>query len=75
MKQVLIAIDQLANTLAGGYADETISARAWRKRNESRGWQRARRWIDRLFFWEPNHCEASWRSELLRVQLPKGYRK
>lgn len=26
MKQFLIAIDQLANTVAGGYADETLSA-------------------------------------------------
>ena len=29
-KQVLIAVDQLLNTLTGGWADETISARAWR---------------------------------------------
>lgn len=30
MKQFLIALDQLANTLVGGYADETLSARAHR---------------------------------------------
>lgn len=30
IKQVLIALDQLANTLAGGYADETISSRCYR---------------------------------------------
>ena len=30
MKQFLIAADQLANTLIGGYADETLSARAHR---------------------------------------------
>jgi len=28
MKQVLIAIDQLAHTLVGGMADETLSAMA-----------------------------------------------
>lgn len=28
--QVLVALDQLVNTLAGGYADETISSRAYR---------------------------------------------
>ena len=28
MKQLLIALDQLANTLVGGYADETLSALA-----------------------------------------------
>lgn len=29
-KQVLIALDQLLNTLFRGYADETLSSRAWR---------------------------------------------
>lgn len=74
MKQLLIALDQLANTLAGGFADETLSARAWRKRNDSRGWQTACTWIDRMFFWESGHCEASYRAELLRAHLPKRYR-
>ena len=32
MKQVAIAFDQLINTLLGGYADETLSARAHRMR-------------------------------------------
>lgn len=30
MKQILIAIDQLANAVIGGWADETLSAAAWR---------------------------------------------
>ena len=30
VKQVLIALDQLANTLLAGHADETLSARAYR---------------------------------------------
>lgn len=68
MKQVLIAIDQLANTLAGGMADETISARAYRK-----GWVRAERFINWLFR-DQNHCADSYRSELVRSQLPKSYR-
>lgn len=68
MKQVLIAIDQLANTLLGGFADETLSARLWRTQHP------AYKWVDRLFFWEPGHCYASYQSELLRSQLPKGYR-
>lgn len=75
MKQIIIALDQLINTVFGGWADETLSARAWRQRNDSRGWQTACRWIDRLFFWEQNHCEASYRAELLRSQLPRGYRQ
>lgn len=72
MKQILIALDQLANTLIGGYADETISARAHRC-----GWQRTERVIDWLFlavFNEFDHCRNAYTSELLRAHLPKGYR-
>lgn len=32
LKQVLIALDQLLNTLFKGYADETLSSRAYRLR-------------------------------------------
>jgi len=69
MKQVLIAIDQLANTLAGGWADETLSARCWREKRAF-----AVRIIDALFFLEPDHCENAWIAERLRKQLPKEYR-
>lgn len=72
MKQIMIALDQLANTLIGGYADETISARAHR-----RGWLRTERVIDWLFlavFNEFDHCRNAYMSELLRAHLPKGYR-
>lgn len=68
MKQILIAIDQLANTLLGGMADETISARVHR-----RGWQRAERAIDWVMR-EPGHCRMAYTSELLRAHFPKSYR-
>ena len=32
MKQIAIAFDQLINAVLGGYADETLSARAHRMR-------------------------------------------
>jgi hypothetical protein len=67
-KQLLIALDQLANTLLGGWADETLSSRAYR-----RGWAAAR-WIDALFFWETEHCAASYRAERQRLQLPPEFR-
>ena len=72
MKQVLIAIDQLANTLIGGMADETLSARLWRTQHP------LRRWVDAMFFWDrqgvKRHCQLSYESELLRSHLPAGYR-
>lgn len=68
-KQILIAIDQLMNTLAGGWADETLSSRAWRENREG-----LREFIDALFFWEPYHCRASYESEIARRQLPPDMR-
>ena len=54
LKQILIAIDQLANAMIGGWADETLSSRAWRENR-----MRLVAFIDCLFFWEKNHCKAT----------------
>ena len=35
--QIAVAFDQLVNTLLGGWADETLSARAWRHKLDGRG--------------------------------------
>lgn len=73
MKQFLIAIDQVANTLAGGYADETLSARAHRVAEEG-GSAWPQRLINTLFFWDRDHCLNAYRSEAERRQLPSRYR-
>lgn len=79
MSQPLIAIDQFINCLVKidgdgwGMADETLSARAWRLRH-LKGGMRTVRIINRLFFWQVNHCQSSYKSEVLRKQLPKEYR-
>lgn len=68
MRQVLIALDQLANALTGGMADETVSAHAYR-----RNWT----WRIAFFNWvfnDPDHCKDSYESERLRAQLPSEYR-
>lgn len=71
--QVLIALDQLANTLLAGFADETISSRAYRAFVDGKT-----RWpmrlIDALFFWQEAHCKESYLSELARTQLPPEMR-
>ena len=69
MKQILIAIDQLANAIIGGWADETLSSRAWREDRH-----RLVVVIDCIFFWEDRHCEASYISERQRLQLPPEFR-
>jgi hypothetical protein len=70
---LLIAIDQCANALLGAAPDETLSARAHRLAPESRKWAIARRVINGLFFWQQDHCLASFESEQLRRQLPAAY--
>lgn len=72
-KKLLIAIDQLINALIGGWPDETLSSRAWRwEKDGVRSWPR--RLIDRLFFWEQNHCYQSYQSEREGRQLPPELR-
>ena len=71
--QILVALDQLVNALIGGYADETLSSRAHRRRLRGKGgvaWV-----IDHVFFWQDEHCKASYESELERAQLPVEFRE
>lgn len=68
LKQLFIALDQLANTILGGWCDETLSARVWRERCKP-----AIILIDALFFWQRHHCCGAYLSERKRKQLPRGY--
>lgn len=74
VKQILIAIDQLANSIFGGYADETLSARVYRHRRTSAWWAFWYRAINLLFFWQADHCMGSYNAEFMRKHLPKAYR-
>lgn len=74
LKQIGIAFDQLINAILGGWADESISSRAWRLRHRSP--YRGYRWlIDALFFvHEREHCRQSYEAERQRSQLPPELR-
>lgn len=74
MKQLLIALDQLFNTLLGGMADETLSARAWRCYLQDRWPYWIWLGIDTIFFWQPAHCYHSWLAEFEREHLPSIYK-
>ena len=68
-KAVLIAADQLVNALLAGWPDETLSSRAWRwEQNGVRSWPR--RFIDRLFFWEQDHCYQSY---IAGIEVKRGF--
>lgn len=75
IKQILIALDQLLNAIFRGWADETLSARAYRLAPNSIKWRTVQQVIDAAFFWDEAHCFASYQSEQKRLQLPPEYRK
>lgn len=72
IKQIVLAIDQLVNALLGGWADETLSSRAWRMDRKGRPWGVVLRpLIDMLARpLERDHCRASFESEREQRQLP-----
>ena len=74
LEQIPIALDQLVNTIFGGWADETISSRAWRKRGDGRGCALLCRVLDALFFWQVAHCRSAYESEKNRLQCPPELR-
>jgi hypothetical protein len=70
-KQILISIDQLLNTLLGGFADETLSSRAYRAERDGKLFGKVfRPIIDLVFLFEPLHCYNSYISEVKRKQMP-----
>lgn len=74
VKQFAIALDQVVNTLCGGYADETLSCRAYR--HYLKGERVWLVWlIDTLFFWDKDHCKSSYESEQERLHLPPALRE
>lgn len=76
MTQFAIAFDQLVNTViyikgdGWGYADETLSARAYRLRELS---SLPYKLINGLFFWQDDHCKQAYYSEVFNKQLPAEY--
>lgn len=72
---IAIALDQLLNTVVGGWPDETLSSYAHRMREKRQPyWWWAADVIDRLFFWQEGHCASAHESEMLRRQSPPSTR-
>lgn len=74
--RILIAIDQLATALLGGWPDETLSSYAWRLDRQGKLAGRIfRPLIDWLFAWEgPDHCFRAMLIERQRLQQPPELR-
>ena len=56
-------LSQGLNLLLGGHHDMTLSARCYLNRNRP-GWRTAYRLINRLFFWQADHCKISFQSDV-----------
>jgi len=50
--------------LLSGNPDMTLSARCYLNRHKPR-WRTAYRIINRLFFWQQDHCQRSFRSDVV----------
>lgn len=77
LRRVLIAIDQLVNTLCGGWNDETISAVCYRKSQEKGhyGFKFLKFILDiTLSPIDQDHCFQSYLAEMRHEQLPMEYR-
>lgn len=71
-QQVLIAMDQLLNAILAGWADESLSSRAWRCRDVRR-WRIVYQVVDTFFFWQPGHCRLAYERERAGGQKPREF--
>ncbi|VEB26141.1 Uncharacterised protein [Actinobacillus lignieresii] len=72
---LLIALDQLANAIFAGAADETISSRCYRGALKGKKkWIIAEKFVNALFF-DREHCKAAYKSEVNRKQYPSDFQR
>lgn len=73
---LLIALDQFLFCLAclgNSHPDETASAAAYRLEKHGRLQGRIfRPLIDKLFWFDPQHCMVAYAAEVTRAQSPRG---
>ena len=67
-KSVGIAADQLINAVLGGRPSETLSVRAYRLGvlDGRRGWRHIVWFINKLFWWQRNHCRGAYAAAVNR---------
>lgn len=78
LRLILIAADQLLNALTGGWPDETLSSRIYRRAvlaaQPRRRWKIARALANTLFFAQRDHCQSAYERERTRSHLPPEMR-
>lgn len=64
VSRVLAWLSQGVNCVfLGGHHDQTVSARCYVQRQEPK-WSKAYALINRVFFWEDDHCKRSYERDL-----------
>lgn len=51
-----------------GSTAQTLSARCYLEAPRSPAWERRRRIVNAIFFWQPNHCQWAWEAEVERAR-------
>lgn len=78
--QLLLALTQILNTMIPpldgtvGWADESMSARAFRAKRDGHRLGFMADIINWLFFWQEDHCKAAYLSEADRRVKPPEHR-
>lgn len=75
VKNLLLSIDQTGNVFLMGSADETISARSYREGviHGKRHWAAMNWFVNKLFWFEPEHTRMAYEAERYRCHMPADY--
>jgi hypothetical protein len=73
IKATLIALDNLAAALIWGWPGLTVSAQMYRWELKGKSaWPR--KLVDRIFWFDPEHCRMSYKNEVSGMRLPRDMR-
>lgn len=76
INRVAAILSQAINVVTGGMPDETLCSRMYRKKLDGNKFGAvACVVLNKLFFWEKDHCKDSYDAELERRHFPNALKK
>lgn len=61
-------VSRVFNAINGGSMHQTYSARVHIEARTNPEWHKTEKLINRIFFWQVNHCAAAWQAEVTRAR-------
>lgn len=61
-------VSRVVNAIKGGSMHQTYSARVHIEARDNPEWRKIEARINRVFFWQPDHCAQAWLSEVMRAR-------